>query len=598
MHDKNLKWNLSGMFSGDNDYSIEIDMAQTKEKCNEFIAKWKDRKAYLEDPEILALALWEYEKLMANYGPAGKAGYYFSLRLAQEQDNVELKARSNLIENIAKELGNELQFFVNSICRIPKDKQEDFLNYSGLLEYRHFLERCFDFSKYLLSDEEEKILRLKSSVRDKWEAMVEEFFSKEQREVIDENGEVKMAGFSEILKLTSSVNKEVRDCAAEAFNDILKSKIEIVEHEMNALLEDHRINDLLRKRERADTCRLDDDDISSEIVDSLVNAVSSRFELTRRFYRFQTRLLGVEKLKYHERNVPYGNTEKNFTYPEAVALVEKTLDKLSLKFGDIFRGFLREGAIDVMPRLGKRSGAFCIHSLKSLETYILLNYTSRLRDVTTLAHEVGHGINNELMKSKQNALNFETTLATAEVASTFMEDFVVEQLLENADDELKLALSLEILGDSVSTIFRQIAFYRFESELHKLYREKGYLSFAEIGALFKKHMEDYMGEAVEQSAGAENWWAYVGHFRWHFYVYSYASGLLISKYMQAETRKDKKFVEKVEEFLSAGTSESPKELFLKMGIDISDEKFWHRGLDSFELLLGKTEELARKMGKI
>ena len=68
--------------------------------------------------------------------------------------------------------------------------------------------------------------------------------------------------------------------------------------------------------------------------------------------------------------------------------------------------------------------------------------------------------------------------------------------------------------------------------------------------------------------------------------------------MQKQVRKDKKFISKVKEFLSTGTSESPKNIFKKMGIDITDDKFWDDSISEVRQLLEETEKLARKMGKI
>ncbi|MCL4415499.1 MAG: M3 family metallopeptidase, partial [Actinobacteria bacterium] len=229
---------------------------------------------------------------------------------------------------------------------------------------------------------------------------------------------------------------------------------------------------------------------------------------------------------------------------------------LDFEFADIYTGFNQNRQIDIYPKKGKRGGAFCSYWLISQPTYILLNYTDKLRDVTTLAHESGHGINNELIKKKQNALNFGTPTSTAEVASTFMEDFVLQEILKTADDETKFSIIMAKLNDDVSTVFRQIACYQFEQELHNKFREKGYLSHKEIGKIFKKNMEAYMGKWVEQSEGSENWWVYWSHIRTYFYVYSYSSGLLISKSLQNSVKQDPKFITKVKEFLSAGLSES------------------------------------------
>ncbi|MBI3592133.1 MAG: oligoendopeptidase, partial [Nitrospirae bacterium] len=231
-------------------------------------------------------------------------------------------------------------------------------------------------------------------------------------------------------------------------------------------------------------------------------------------------------------------------------------------------------------------------------TYILLNHTDMLNDVLTLAHELGHGINNELIRKKQNALNFGTPTSTAEVASTFTEDFVLQEILKKADDRLRLAIMVKKLNDDVSTIFRQAACYQFEQELHHEFRKKGYLSKEEIGKLFQKHMSAYMGDYVEQSAGSENWWVYWNHIRYFFYVYSYAGGLLISKALQNSVKEDPKFIGKVKEFLSAGLSDSPKNIFKKLGVDITDKGFWDKGLDEVESLLMETTQLAKRLGKI
>jgi oligoendopeptidase F len=143
------------------------------------------------------------------------------------------------------------------------------------------------------------------------------------------------------------------------------------------------------------------------------------------------------------------------------------------------------------------------------------------------------------------------------------------------------------LNDAFSTIHRQIALYRFETELHADFRAKGYLSKEEIGELFKKHMD--CGEAVEMSAGSENWWIYWSHIRYFFYVYSYASGLLISKALQRNVKQDPSYISRVKEFLSAGVSDSPKNIFAKLGIDITDRAFWDAGLQEIDDMLSETE---------
>ena len=593
------RWNLRKLFEDDDDPRIEEKREAVEEKSYDFINKWKTRKDYLSDPAVLKEALGEYEAWKRYYGPDGDEGYYFWLRTQQDQNNPVLKAKFNKIEEFSRRIENDIQFFQMRVAKIPLKRQEKFLQYRGLRDYRHFLERIFAESKYLLSEPEEKILNLKTSTSySNWVKMTSGFLAKEERKVISEDGMSEEKNFSEILSIMNSRKKKTRDSAADAFNDILRKNVDVAETEINSILSNKKVDDELRKVSRPDLTRHIHDDIESETVDALLESVSGRFYIPSRYYRLKAKLMGVKKLKYHERNVEYGDFDEKYPYNKSIKLVYKVFGNLDAEFADILAGFIENGQFDVYPRKGKANGAFCAHNFLSQPTYILLNHADKLSDVLTLAHELGHGINNELIKEKQNALNFGTPTSTAEVASTFMEDFVLREILRNAGDELRFSIMMKKLNDDVSTIFRQAACYRFEQELHQEFRNKGYLSKDEIGKLFRKHMSAYMGDSVEQSEGSENWWVYWSHIRSFFYVYSYASGLLISKSLQKSVRDDPGFIDKVKVFLSAGLSDSPKNIFMELGIDISDNGFWNRGLDEVEGLLEETTALAKKLGKI
>jgi oligoendopeptidase F len=332
------------------------------------------------------------------------------------------------------------------------------------------------------------------------------------------------------------------------------------------------------------------------MVDELIQAVSQRYNISQKFYELKAKLFKVPKLAYHERNVEYGEIDLNFPWPEAAGLVYDTLWSLDPLFAQIFSRFLEESRVDVFPKAGKDSGAFCAPTRSNLPVYVLLNHTDRLNDVRTLAHEMGHAINFELMK-QENELNYDSSLFIAESCSTFIEDFVLEKIIQTSDEETKLTILMEKLNNDVSTIFRQVAFYRFELDLHQSFRTKGYLSYQEIGQLFQKHMSEYMGEFVSQDLGSENWWIYVGHFRNFFYVYSYAAGLLVSKFLQNQVRQNQAFMEQIKTYYATGTSQSPKNILAKIGVNVNSQ-LWNQGLDQVEELLNQTWWLAKKLQKI
>lgn len=560
-------WDLTPLFDNDNDPKMKEYESLVEIETDKFASKWKSNKNYLTDPKVMLEALDEYENWAKDYGIYNKLGYYLSLRLAQDQENTQIKALDNQHTEKAQNLVNKIRFFTHQIALIPEADQAKFLEYKPLAKYKHLLELEFASAKHLLSEPEENILTLKSSTSySNWVSMVSEFISKEEAEIENEENKKVKLSFSEIISKTRDRNKQVRDSAAKAVNKILAKHAEVAEHEINSVLQDKKTNDTIRKYTRADESRLLSDDIEPQIVDTLIEATTQKFNISSRYYELKAKLLKVKKLEYHERNVPFGSFDRKYTFEEACDLVDKSLNSIDKEFAEIFQDYIKNSQFDVYPSKGKSGGAFCAHDTKNEPTYILLNHTNEMQDVLTIAHEVGHGINNEMVKKSQHELYFGNSLAIAEVASTFMEDFVLEELLKTASKEEQLSLMLSKLDDDMSTIFRQIACYKFETELHAAFREKGYLSKENIGEIFKKNMSAYMGDFVEQSEGCENWWVYWSHIRSFFYVYSYASGLLISKSLQNSFKQDKTFIKNIKELLSAGTSDSPKNIFANMFI--------------------------------
>jgi len=589
------KWDLSPLLDGDQEPRVDQIIAEAQKAYKDFADKWQRRQDYLELPNVLKEALDEYESLARNYDGTGSAGYYYWLRYHQDLSNPQIKSQNNKITDLEVKMANEIEFFTNRLCKIPPKVQKTMLGYPELKPYRHFLEKLFESAKYTLSEPEERILCLKNRTSfGNWVRMVREFVSKEEREVLDESGQKVVKPMSDFMSLLSSQKKEVRDISARAANEILAKHVDSAEHEINSILLDKKINDELRGVERPDKSRHLSDDIETDAVDTLINAVSERFDIPIRYYRLKAKVMGVPKLAYHERNVTLGNLDRKYPYEKAVEMVGGTFKKLDLQFAQIFYDMIKDGRIDVYPERGKYGGAFCTHRRLSDPVYISLAHTENLNDVLTLGHEMGHAINAVLISRAQNALNNDTPLSTAEVASTFIEDFVFERASGEYGPKDRLYLIMEKLNEDVSTIFRQAACYKFEQNLHRSYREKNYLTKEEIGQIFTKHMSAYMGEAVEQSPGSQNWWVYWSHIRSFFYVYSYVGGLLISKSLQNMVRNDKTQMEEVKKFLSAGLSESPKNLFMDMGIDISSAKFWNQGLGEVEALLKEAESLAEQ----
>lgn len=587
-------WSLDELFLSEKDPKIQEERDYIIKWTDSFATKWRENNKFLNSPENLKQALDEWEEFSREHGGAGKQSYYGGLRGALDQLDPEISKLNSEIQKVAIENGNKLQFFMLELGKVSAEKQREFLNYAGLAPYKHLLERIFATAKYDLSEKEETVMNyLYPSAKGNWIDLTEKLISKSTAKITID-GKKQEKTVDELMELTRNIDETVRKQAAQKVNKILKNIDDVAEAEINSLLEYQSAQRKLRGVKRPDELRLESDDIEPEVVDAMRTAVSRRNEIVHRYYKLKAQMLGKTKIEYYERGIDFPTGENaQFSYEESVKIVHEVFSELDPEFGEIFEEFVTSGKVDVYPKKGKSGGAFCAHDSLNSPVYILLNHTNVRGDVSTLAHESGHGVNNMLMKKTQNAFSFGTTLAVAEVASTFMEDFVAERMMKDVDKRYQLAIIMNKLNDQIASIFRQVACYQFEYDLHTEFEKRRFLGKKDIAQIFKKRMEEYMGPYVKQSLLSDTFWIIWSHIRRGFYVYSYASGLLISKALQREVRANPAFITKVKQILSAGTSKSPSEIFADAGINIKDPAFWEKGLDEIQVLLEQAENLSK-----
>jgi oligoendopeptidase F len=328
--------------------------------------------------------------------------------------------------------------------------------------------------------------------------------------------------------------------------------------------------------------------------------VRSRYDLPQRWYRLKAQLLGLDRLADFDRMAAVTDEDPEFTWPQARDLVLDAYGSFSPEMERLARRFFDERWIDAPVRPAKRGGAFCAYTSPSVHPYLLLNFTSRRRDVLTLAHEMGHGLHAALA-APQGIMQFSTPLTLAETASVFGEQVTFGRLLEQADTpESRLSLLAEAIEGQIATVFRQIAMNRFEDSLHTARRTEGELATERIGELWAESQTEMLADSVEVTEGYRSWWSYVPHFvNTPGYVYAYAYGqlLALSVYRRYE-EEGEGFVPAYLDLLKAGGSRSPEELGRLVGVDLADPGFWASGLALVERQLEDAEQAARDAGRL
>lgn len=584
------EWDLSVFYKSIDDPKMEKDILEAEKAYSLFEKKYKKDKSYLKDPLKLKKALDDENKL-------NDLRLYFPLQyLAKKGDldagNKEIQARMNLLSQRINKLSNTLVFFGIEISKIPKKDQSKFLKSPALKKYKYFLEKSFENAKHILSEPEEKILKLKwLTSHSLWVKSL-----KKVRDILTVRHKGKDLPLSEASVLVETLKTQKE--RVELYNKITEKNIsvsDIAESELNAIVINKKINDELRgfKEPYEETFKSYED--NEKTVLTLTKAVTDNFHIANRFFKVKAKMLGVKKLYYADRNALVGKNNKKIDFETGYEMLHGIFQNIHPMFSKTLEMFVKNGQIDVYPKVGKRGGGYSSGGY-NMPTLTFLNYIDSMDSLMTFAHEMGHGIHSELAKS-QPAIYQDYSISTAEVASTLFENFVFHNLFEKLNDKEKIIALHDKIADDMGTIFVQIALFNFEVALHKTIREKGSMTKEEMAKLMSDEMRKCFGPAMEITK--ENGYGFVGwpHIRYFFYVYTYAMGKITSKALYKKYNDDKSYIEKIIKFMSLGSSMSPEDIFKSIGIDTTKSEFWNLGLQSIEQDVIALEKLVNKSRK-
>jgi oligoendopeptidase F len=585
-------WNLDPLVDAQGPDGARAQLTQARERSRAFAARYAGKLGELDSAglEQAMQELGEIQELV------GRAGTYAGLCFSVDTSDPAAGALMQEVQERGTEIETTLLFFELEWAALPDEAAEPLLADERLAFCAHYLRNARRYREHLLSEPEEKILAEKSVTgASAWSRLFDELTSAIEVPLEEEKVALDVALSRLVLP-----DRELRAGAAQAVTEALAPGLRTRAFLFNTLLADKATDDRLRRYPNWLAARNLSNEASDESVAALVEAVRARYELPRRWYRLKARLLGVERLADYDRMAAVTEDEVSYSYAQARELVLDCYSSFSPQLGAVAKRFFDENYIDAPVRPAKRGGAFCASAVPSVHPYVMLNYTSRRRDVLTLAHELGHGVHFALA-AKQGVFHQGTPLTLAETASVFGETIVFGRLLEeDSSSSSRLALLAENIEGALATVFRQVAMNRFEELVHTARREQGELSVDRFGELWVQSQEEMFGDSVEITDGYRSWWSYIPHFigsPGYVYAYAYGQLLALSVYQQYEQRGEE-LVPRYLELLGAGGSRSPEELGQIVGVDLADPGFWESGLDLVERQLEAAEEAARDAGRV
>lgn len=566
------KWDLTDLYANPEDPKIQTDMDALKKSAIAFQAKYQGKLESFSINDVIK----EYEEMQSL---ATKLGVYGRLLSFINLDKGDIQRFFQHVVEFLTDIEQYLTFFTIDLNEISDESK-----LTGF--YKPWLRRVRAMKPYQLDEKMEQLLNDKSLTSSQmWTRLFDETLAKLRFGKDD-------LGVAAISNLLSHTDESVRKQAAHDIADTLSKEGDLFVVITNTLAKDLEISDKWRGFKGIADSRHLSNDVEATVVDSLFETVQKNYEgLSHRFYKIKAKLLGAEKVSYWDRNAPIGQDDTTYSWDNAKSIVLEAYGSFNADVKAQVQKFFDNPWIDAPESPVKYSGAFNMPTFKGHHPYILLNYKEKLRDVTTLAHELGHGIHS-LFADDQGTLMANAPLTLCETASVFGEMLTFQSLLEKAKTKQERVIALESkISDMINTVVRQIAFYDFEKKIHTHRRAQGELSREDLNTYWLETQRKALGPYVDVPDFVQEFWMTIPHFiHSPFYVYAYAFGdCLVNSLYQVYKNSPDGFAEKYMDLLRAGGTKHHKELLSPFGLDASNPDFWQHGMTLIHDFLDRLE---------
>jgi len=587
-----ISWDLSEIFPGTKDPSVQKAIDNLGRMAERFAKKYQGKIAGLSG-EQLAECISEFEAFQAKLDDVIT---FSDLSFAANMTLPETQSLHDKTMKLGAELGKMLAFFELEAGALVS-KNPKLISEKILANYKHTLERLKGRAEHLLSEVEEQLIIEKDQYGIKaWEELQSKWLNTREFEV-EVEGKKSTLTFGKVGGLFSHPDRATRESAYESVYGLLSEHGEIFSSALRNTCNDWLNVCERRKYDSPVHASLLENDIEKPVISSLLQAVEDHSSLYRRYLKLKAKLMGLPKLGCHDVIAPLPNTPRTkFTYERAKELVTKAYSKFDEDYASAVRDMYARHHLDSTPRFGKQNGAFCATWYNGKSAFILSSFNETLRDVYTLAHELGHATHDYYSEPKQTILNLRIPMIVAETASIFGELLLTDLLISEAkSEEQKKTILCSVLDSAGNVIFKVASRAWFEQSLYEAIKHEEFLDFETICKLWTSARERIFVNSVDWFPEMRAEWTttphyYMSNFRFYNYPYIYAQLFVYALY-QEYLREGPEFVPKFKEILSVGSSVSPQKIGDIVDLDITDPNFWKLGIKQYERFLKDLESI-------
>ena len=579
-------WDLSELVRDDAGPGFEEQVSRIRKKAKSF-GRLKDGLA----PEISSAEFGRIlRRLERITEEINLVAGYASLQYAADTQSDQATSLVTRMTKLGADISNQVLFF-DLWWKRSVDEGNAVRLMQGVGDLAGYLRHQRLVSAYTLSEPEEKLINILDTTGASALVKIYDKITNAFEYRVMVGGRRRKMAREELAGLVRSANPKTRQAAyAALFERFEEDKGVLGEIYQNIVLNWRDEGIQLRGYRTPVSVRNIANDVDDKTVDSLLRVCEKNAPIFREFFVQKAKMLDLARLRRYDLYAPITARarERSYSYDHSIRLVLESLGRFSPVMSGFAKKVLDQNHVDSSLRPGKRDGAFCSTLSPRVTPFVLVNFTGKLRDVFTLAHELGHAIHSQAAAGR-SILVQSASLPLAETASTFSELLLYDSLVEKIPEEEGRFMLAEKIGDLYATIMRQSFFTLFEVDAHKQIAAS--TTVAELSKTYLRNLQKQFGSSVEISDDFALEWSCIPHF-YHapFYCYAYSFGnLLALSLFQRYKKEGADFVPSYLEILSAGGSQKTESLLLQHDMDISSAGFWQ---DGFEYVRRQVRQLS------
>ena len=579
VQEEKYNWNLQDLFKSESEFK------QAKNGIEDNLKKIGDYKGILCDTaENLYNCYLIYEKTLELFDKVYSYGMFkYHLDMANQEGIKKFKE----VESIATEFETSTAFIIPEITYADESKIYKFIeDYPNLKKYERDIKDTLEKKKHILTKAEEELLSKYSEVFSASENTFDILTNAEFKfgELIKENGEsveLTDATYTNFLKSQNeSVRKQAFDLMYKKYSEYINTIAELYLSNVKTTAITSKIRKYSSSLERA----TDEDDASIKVYEALMEGVNNTLNINHNFISLKRELLKKNDFHMYDLYVnPFEEEKDEITFEEAKKEVLDALQVLGDEYVDKLKEAFNSRWIDVYEKPNKRGGAYS-SGVYGVHPFVLMSFTSNKRDVSTIAHELGHSMHSYYSNKEQGIIDAGYTIMVAEVASTVNEILLSEYQIKNEKNPVKKAeIIYELLEMIRATFYRQSMFAEFEKIVHEKIENSEILSSEDLNNIYYELNEKYFGENIFIDQEIKYEWARIPHFYSDFYVYKYATGISAAICIATKIlNREEGFVEKYISMLKQGRMKKSIDLLKMVDVDLESFDTYYRTAKYYE----------------